>query len=163
MPGIVFTLVPPTKIAPNELVQKESIDPKLAGPEGMKREWCEIHGYRGDSSFPSLPMERAVRQKITLRSFPLNPGCLIGILKMAHYNPHITGQYIPLYTLTDQGSFFSLLKCLTGLPAESHYDPSMVLENATTSKPQRIHPRDRKTTQLDLGETVNHNKDLCFC
>ena len=24
---------------------------------------------------------------------PLNPGCLIGILTMSYYNPHITGQY----------------------------------------------------------------------
>ena len=23
--------------------------------------------------------------------FPLNPGCLIGILTMVYYNPHITG------------------------------------------------------------------------
>ena len=67
MPGIGFTLVPPTKIAPNELVQKESIDPKLAGPEGMALgNDVRYMVFRGDSSFPSFPMERAVRQKITL-------------------------------------------------------------------------------------------------
>ena len=32
-------------------------------------------------------------------------GCLIGILIMVYYNPHITGEYNPLYTLNNR--FFS--------------------------------------------------------
>ena len=32
-------------------------------------------------------------------------GWLIGILILVYYNPHITGQYNPLYNLTNQGFF----------------------------------------------------------
>ena len=32
-------------------------------------------------------------------------GWLIGILIMVYYNPYITGQYNPLYNLTNQGLF----------------------------------------------------------
>ena len=32
-------------------------------------------------------------------------GCLIGILIIAYYNPYITGQHNPLYTLTNHGIF----------------------------------------------------------
>lgn len=112
---------PAQKLLQTNLFKKESINPKLAGPEEMTMEWCEIHGYRGDSSFPHSLWKGPFARKLP-SYFPFNPGCWIGILKMAHCNPHITGQYIPLYILTDQGPFFSLLKCLTGLPGESHYD-----------------------------------------
>ena len=37
--------------------------------------------------------------------FPLNPGWLIGILTMVYFYPYITGQYNPLYSLTNQGFF----------------------------------------------------------
>ena len=33
---------------------------------------------------------------------------------MVYYNPHITGQYNPLYTLNNQG-FSSMLSCLAGV------------------------------------------------
>ena len=33
-------------------------------------------------------------------------GCLIGILRMVCYNPHITGQYNLLYTINNQCPFF---------------------------------------------------------
>ncbi len=39
--------------------------------------------------------------------FPWNAGCLIGILKMVYYNPNITGQYNPLYTLNNQVFFIA--------------------------------------------------------
>ena len=41
--------------------------------------------------------------------FPLNPGCLIGIRIMGYYNPHITGQYNPLYTLNNPVFFIAHL------------------------------------------------------
>ena len=43
--------------------------------------------------------------KKTFGCFPLNPGCLIGIL-IIHCTLHITGQYNPLYTLNNQGAHF---------------------------------------------------------
>ena len=33
-------------------------------------------------------------------------GCLIGFFLRVYYNPHITGQYNPLYNPTNQGPFF---------------------------------------------------------
>ena len=42
--------------------------------------------------------------------FPLNPGWLIGILTMVYYNPHITGQYNPLYNPNNQGFFHCSLE-----------------------------------------------------
>ena len=37
--------------------------------------------------------------------FTFHTGCLIGVLIMTYYNPHITGWYNPLYTLNNQGFF----------------------------------------------------------
>ena len=37
--------------------------------------------------------------------FPLNPGWLIGILIVVHYNHYIVGWYNPLYNPTKQGFF----------------------------------------------------------
>ena len=42
--------------------------------------------------------------KKTFTSFRYT-SCLIGILTMVYYNPHITGQYNPLYNLNNQGFF----------------------------------------------------------
>ena len=55
--------------------------------------------------FPIFPTWATEKKTLT---FPYN-GCLIGILVMVFYNPHITGQYIPLpvYTaLNNQGTCF---------------------------------------------------------
>ena len=43
--------------------------------------------------------------------FPWNSGCLIGILRMICYNPHITGYYNPLYTLNNQVFFIAQVTC----------------------------------------------------
>ena len=37
-------------------------------------------------------------------------GWLIGILILAYYNPYLTGQYKPLYTLNNQGFFHGSLE-----------------------------------------------------
>ena len=37
-------------------------------------------------------------------------GWLIGILIMVYYNPYITGEYNPLYNLTNQGFFIAHMK-----------------------------------------------------
>ena len=52
-------------------------------------------------------------EKKTCPSFPLNPGCLIGILMVVYRNPHVIGQYDPLhlYTLKNkQPGFFHCSK-----------------------------------------------------
>ena len=52
------------------------------------------------------------------REFPMSPdknpllytkytACWIGVLKMVHNNPHITGQYNPLNQTTNQGFFIA--------------------------------------------------------
>ena len=37
-------------------------------------------------------------------------GCLIGILTMVYCNPHITGQYNPLYNPNNQGFFIAHMR-----------------------------------------------------
>lgn len=162
MPGIGFTLVPPHKNCSKRTCSKrvhwsQTAWPRRNGP------WNDVRYMVIVEIHPSLhSLWKGLFARKWPSYFPLNPGCWIGILKMAHYNPHITGQYIPLYTLTDQGPFFSLLKCLTGLPGESHYDhPWYWKMQQHRSRKGSILAI--KKTQLGLGETMNHNKDLCFC
>ena len=54
-------------------------------------------------------MEPEPRKKKTLTFH--YPGCLPGILIMVYYNPHITGQYNPLYTPNNQGFYLLNLFC----------------------------------------------------
>ena len=42
-------------------------------------------------------------------------GCLIGILIMVYYDPYITGQYNPLYSLTNQGFFHCSIVSYQGI------------------------------------------------
>ena len=66
--------------------------------------WAHLVALKRHQNFTPYPCEP--RKKPSY--FPWNTGWLIGILIMVYYNPHITGQYNPLYNLTNQG-FFSLL------------------------------------------------------
>jgi len=54
--------------------------------------------------------KRNLSHEKTPSYFPLNPGCLIGILIMAYQkNLYITGPYNPLYTLTNPFLFIAHL------------------------------------------------------
>ena len=67
------------------------------------------------------PMPHLATKKKRVPYFPLNPGCLIGILKMVYQNnPHIINWvgfnplYIYIYTLNNLGALFSLLRFFFG-------------------------------------------------
>ena len=69
--------------------------------------------------------------------FPWNAGCLIGILIMVHYNPHITEKYNPP-VYPKQGGFLSVLNSL---------DLQFLLVARTTDKwSGHLHP----TSQVPL-------------
>ena len=54
--------------------------------------------------------------KKNLVAFHYSTGWLIRILIMAYYNPYITGQYNPLYTLNNQCFFIAHNDFFSGLP-----------------------------------------------
>ena len=51
---------------------------------------------------PKVPFKPRIKPSY----FPLNHGCLIGILTMVSYSPHCRVVFYPLYTLNNQGPFF---------------------------------------------------------
>ena len=61
-------------------------------------------------------------RKKKLGHFPWNNGCLIEIPIMVYYNPRISGQYNPLYTLNNQGFLsiaqFALSQFIFRIPKE---------------------------------------------
>ena len=100
-----------------------------------KPEYLGILGLPGVMSLhfqtcPVCPLSIERRTK-TLVAFHYT-GCLIGVRIRVYDNPHITGQYNPLYTLNNPGSFH----CSIELPASKtniclHFPPDRLLLSNT--------------------------------